>query len=112
MNTNDRGIAAASPPPPLLTDHPLHPRSPGTGRYHGLDVIRATMMLLGVVIHTALVYHERVVAPAHLARDAHRARALGLARSHDVDATCTRCTRAGGNGTCCIQGRSWSWDAS
>ena len=58
MNTNDRGIAAVSPPPPLLTDHPLHPRSPGTGRYHGLDVIRATMMLLGVVIHTALVYCE------------------------------------------------------
>jgi len=58
MNANDRGIAAASSPPPLPSDHPLHPRSPGTGRYHGLDVVRAMMMLLGVVIHTALVYCE------------------------------------------------------
>ena len=57
MNATDRGIAASSPPP-LPSDHPLHPRSPGTGRYHGLDVVRATMMLLGVVIHTALVYCE------------------------------------------------------
>jgi peptidoglycan/LPS O-acetylase OafA/YrhL len=57
MNATDRGIAAASPPP-LPTDHPLHPRCPGTGRYHGLDVVRAAMMLLGVVIHTALVYCE------------------------------------------------------
>jgi glucan biosynthesis protein C len=48
--------AAPPPPPPIV--HPLHPRAPGTGRYHGLDVVRATMMLLGVVIHTALVYCE------------------------------------------------------
>lgn len=57
MNVNDAAVAASSPPPPA-SDHPLHPRSPGTGRYHGLDVVRATMMLLGVVIHTALVYCE------------------------------------------------------
>ena len=57
MNVTDAAVAASSPPPPA-SDHPLHPRSPGTGRYHGLDVIRAAMMLLGVVIHTALVYFE------------------------------------------------------
>ena len=48
--------AAPTPPPPIV--HPLHPRAPGTGRYHGLDVVRAAMMLLGVVIHTAVVYCE------------------------------------------------------
>ena len=57
MNAADGGIAASSPGP-LPSDHPLHPRSVGTGRYHGLDVVRAAMMLLGVVIHTALVYCE------------------------------------------------------
>lgn len=57
MNATDGGIAISSPPP-LPSDHPLHPRSVGTGRYHGLDVVRAAMMLLGVVIHTALVYFE------------------------------------------------------
>ena len=49
---------STSPPPPMPTQHPWHPLTPGTGRFHGLDFLRAAMMLLGVVIHTALVYHE------------------------------------------------------
>ena len=34
------------------------PSSAGTPdkRYHGMDFIRATMMMLGVVLHTALVF--------------------------------------------------------
>ena len=35
------------------TDAPVHPR------YHGMDFIRAVMMLLGVVLHTALVFGQQ-----------------------------------------------------
>ncbi len=40
------------PPPPSVGDS-------GHRRYHGLDFTRAVMMLLGVVLHTALVFQEQ-----------------------------------------------------
>lgn len=30
--------------------------SPTFGRYHSLDALRATMMLLGLVLHTAICF--------------------------------------------------------
>ena len=42
----------------MNSDHqaPPVPRDIGPPRYHGLDFVRASMMSLGVVLHTALVY--------------------------------------------------------
>ncbi|MEE2681941.1 MAG: acyltransferase family protein [Planctomycetota bacterium] len=42
------------PPPPPTAASPVWDRT--HRRYHGLDFIRASMMMLGVVLHTALVY--------------------------------------------------------
>ena len=41
---------------PIVMTAPTKP--PATNRYHGLDFVRASMMMLGVVLHTALVYQE------------------------------------------------------
>ena len=52
MNSDDHAPLPPSSPPPRGD----HPAVIAPERYHGLDLVRAAMMSLGVVLHTALVY--------------------------------------------------------